>query len=182
MIVLYYNLIALTTYTVSCYALAPANEGGKRALAFKRSLFNFALLLPLSNKELPISSAGGYNVLLWYPLSELIFSVMHHCLHFKKLYWIHKQHHEHEIPCSTSCFDAHPIEFFMSNVMSYALPIYAFPGPLYIQILSLVISVTNTVLAHCRPGVHRIHHQKRKYNFGFGTYTYDKLMKTYRSF
>lgn len=178
MIVFYYILTAVFTYIISCYTLAPDNEPGKKVLAFKRSMFNFALLLVLSNKELPVSPKLS-NVLLWYPLSELIFSVIHHCLHFKPLYWIHKQHHEHEIPCSTSCFDAHPVEFFMSNVMAYALPIYLFPGPLYMQVFALVISVINTVLAHCRPGVHRIHHQKRKYNFGFGTYTYDKVMNTY---
>lgn len=179
MFVIYYIIIAVFTYIISCYTLAPVNEPGKKVLAFKRSMVNFILLSLFSIKELPVSSSY-VNVLLWYPLSELIFSVIHHCLHFKSLYWIHKQHHEHEIPCSTSCFDAHPIEFFMSNVMAYALPIYLFPGPLYIQIVSLVVSIVNTVLAHCRPGVHRIHHQKRKYNFGFGTYTYDKLMNTYK--
>jgi sterol desaturase/sphingolipid hydroxylase (fatty acid hydroxylase superfamily) len=180
MLTVYYNLIAVSTYMLSCYALAPIDEGGKRTLAFKRSMFNFVLLLTLNRTELPVSPSL-VNVLLWYPLSESIFSVIHHCLHFKPLYWIHKQHHEHEIPCSTSCFDAHPIEFFMSNVMSYALPIYIFPGPLYMQVFALVITVVNTVLAHCSPGVHRIHHQKRKYNFGFGTYTYDKIMNTYYS-
>jgi sterol desaturase/sphingolipid hydroxylase (fatty acid hydroxylase superfamily) len=178
--VFYYILIAVSTYIISCYTLVTENENDKKILAFKRSMFNFALLLPLSTTELPISTSL-YNVLLWYPLSEFIFSVIHHCLHFKQLYWIHKQHHEHKIPCSTSCFDAHPIEFFMSNVMSYALPIYLFPGPLYLQVFALVISIINTVLAHCKPGIHRIHHQKRKYNFGFGTYTYDKVMNTYYS-
>ena len=149
-------------------------------LAFKRSMFNFLLLLPFSTTELPTSSSF-LSILIWYPFSELKFSVIHHCLHFKLLYWIHKQHHEHIIPCSTSCLDVHPIEFFISNVMSFVLPIYLFSGPVYLQIFTLIIFNVNIVLAHCRPGDHKIHHQKRKYNFGFGTYTYDKIMNTYYS-
>jgi len=177
--VIYFNIIAITAYLLSCYMLSTPIEktNDKKIPALKRSLFNFSLLFIFSNMEVPVKPSPSVFI-LWYAFTEMMFSAVHHCLHFKSLYWIHKQHHEHKIPCTTSCFDAHPIEFFVTNVLAFALPLYTLPGPLWLQILWLVVAIVNTVHAHSQPGDHRIHHEKWKFNYGMGTYSYDKIMKT----
>ena len=173
--VLYFNTIALISYIIACLYYGKDEKSPLKALAFKRSLLNFSILFVFYNIDIPVGN--GFPI-VWIFLTEILFSITHHLLHTKHLYWIHKQHHEHIIPCTTSCFDAHPIEFMVGNVLSFVLPMYIYKGPLWFQIAWTITAVVNTVQAHSSPGLHKIHHEKRKVNYGASLYMYDWLINT----
>ena len=56
MITFYYILIAVCTYIISCYILAPLKETDKKMLAFKDPCL-FFIFITFSTTELPASSS-----------------------------------------------------------------------------------------------------------------------------
>ena len=52
---------------------------------------------------------------------DLIFYVSHRLLHHKKLYWIHKQHHEYVESVACSALYSHPLEFIFGNLLPSAV-------------------------------------------------------------
>jgi sterol desaturase/sphingolipid hydroxylase (fatty acid hydroxylase superfamily) len=132
---------------------------------------------------LPTNKIGIWHDLLclalWAVGAELIFSISHYALHSKHLYWIHKQHHENNPTYSTSCLDAHPIEFFTGNVGSIALPMIMYPGSVAMSFFWIIFTTANTCHAHCIEGAHTIHHERFRYNYGQGGYVFDRIMGTF---
>jgi sterol desaturase/sphingolipid hydroxylase (fatty acid hydroxylase superfamily) len=68
--------------------------------------------------------------------------IMHSLLHQKKLYWIHKPHHEYIIPISISGQYIHPIEYITSSALSTALGYKILSRWYPIHIFSIIIWIT----------------------------------------
>ena len=185
-------IIGLVTYVVSCKLLEPYDipYTKQRRIAFRRTLQNFVYLALLSllltfygYRHLPTISRGlKYDfiiAILWLIMAETLFSVSHYTLHSKYLYWIHKQHHENNPTYSTSCLDAHPLEFIFGNVGTIIIPMVLLPASDVMSMLFVLFAVVNTASAHCSGTTHATHHSLFKYNYGQGGYVFDRLIGTY---
>lgn len=162
--------------------------------AIKYSLFNqFCITFPLLYllRDYLLSSLQPYNpvyniysTIMILFTSGLLFYVFHLILHTSYLYKrIHKIHHEFIIPVSPSSLYAHPIEHILCNNLSFLIP-YIYFGTTYTLTIILIIfgsiMVTTSHVNHkfsFLTDSHLIHHQKFKYNYGFGE-IYDKIFNT----
>ncbi len=110
-----------------------------------RVLLNNAMTVPALMTTFPLSSAiGAFDVsaagfpdawtLVWQlavctVVEDAMFYVSHRTLHRKDLYpYIHKIHHEYNHPITLASEHAHPVEFFVGNL----LPVIA--GPLLLRV------------------------------------------------
>lgn len=186
-----YILLSHITYYTTCNFLKKYEEDKiQRKIASVRSTKNFTLsyivsiilttmryhIMPTVNNEW---TQDVITFILWLIMAETIFSTVHFLLHKKSLYWIHKQHHENNPSYSTSSLDCHPIEFLIANVSSIATPMYIFHGSRVLGSFWIIFATINTCYAHYKEGDHMIHHRRFRYNYGQGSYLFDKLMGTY---
>tara|TARA_E500000331_G_C17238383_1_gene705876 strand:+ start:74 stop:646 length:573 start_codon:yes stop_codon:yes gene_type:complete len=179
--------LSLITYLIGCKYLSRfEDKTDQRHLAFKRSIANFICVLVIvlmHNLKMPTKNNSWlgdlYVLIVWFVAAEVIFSTGHYTLHNKHLYWIHKQHHENNPSFSTSSLDSNFIEFVTTNIFSIALPMYVCPGSLPLGIFWVVFVTVNTCIAHSKEGDHLKHHKMFNYNYGQGTYLFDKIMGTY---
>ena len=181
------SLIAFVTYVATCefYLQWDMTEGPlQKYIAYRRSIQNFVLLFLVCMAgcvpPIPVTSACLLPFFSWILLSEMFFAASHRLLHTKHVYWIHKQHHENNPSFSTSCFDAHPIEFFIGNMVVATLPMYMVPGALTAQGAWAAFATVNTVLAHESDDAHQTHHKYFACNYSQGTYLLDRWFGTYR--
>lgn len=190
-----YLIIANTTYYVSCKFFEPLeNQSLQRIIAFQNSMKNFmhtALLCIILNifgiNKIPTTTENStlYDTVLlfwWAFITEIIFTIVHRMLHTDKLYWIHKQHHKNNPSFSTSSMDSHPIEFIFGNVLSIAVPIYLYPGSKTISTLYIIGVVANSCYSHSVEGKHTIHHKRFRFNYGQGSFLFDRVFGTYSEY
>lgn len=106
-------------------------------------------LLPASAATFPALSTVLWQVAASAVAEDLIFYHTHRLLHWKSLYpWVHKWHHQfyHSIGIASEC--AHPLEFFLGNLV----PVLA--GPLLVRAhvftfwVWLTVRIFETIDAH----------------------------------
>jgi len=188
-----YILVSLLSYFASCTFLGLyEKKEGQRKIALFRSLENFLTVtmlsvfvsyfkyehIPTYYDSFPVDMLA---LVIWILMSEVIFSTLHYFLHFPILYrWIHKQHHENNPSYSTSSLDCNIIEFIFANVGAVGIPMIIWPGSGWMGLFWIVFVTANTCVAHSIEGDHMIHHTQFRYNYGQGTYLFDKIMGTYK--
>jgi sterol desaturase/sphingolipid hydroxylase (fatty acid hydroxylase superfamily) len=189
-----YILVSLLCYIITCAFLGLYEKNDRqRKIALFRSLENFLTItmlsifasyfkyehIPTYYDSFPVDMLA---LVVWILMSEVIFSTLHYFLHFPILYrWIHKQHHENNPSYSTSSLDCNIIEFIITNVGAVAMPMIIWPGSIWMGILWIAFATVNTCIAHSLEGDHMVHHTEFKYNYGQGTYVFDKIMGTYKN-
>lgn len=151
----------------------------------KLSLFNqFFVTLPAAALFGTFRTAA-HNVFVTFlgycVTAEILFFVFHRLLHVPALYkYIHKRHHQWQIPMTLATLDTHPIEHLLTNV----IPVLCGPALLGTNTALLCFWITvatvNSLLAHSgysRNDFHTHHHRFVSYNYGiFGIL--DKLCGT----
>lgn len=167
----------------------------QRQIAFVRSLGNFALLgfitVPLTylgladlpyNNDNPIWKDILFMA-VWGISTSILFSLSHYALHTKYLWPFHKQHHQNNPSYSTSCLDAHPLEFFFGNVFVVGLPMCIFKGSEIATLIWVGYAMFNTIWGHTVEGEHKIHHKGRfRYNYGAAPFfIFDRVLGTYKT-
>ena len=123
------------------------------------------------------------SVILYAVISHGIFYIIHRILHTPPLYkLIHKRHHAwNNVVLTAATFDCHLIEFWISNMMSFVLPLYLQMTTLT-RALLIIFGTISVVSSHAitNENEHKKHHQTGKHNYGFGPlYWIDKLLGTY---
>ena len=84
---------------------------------------------------------------------------------------------------STSCLDAHPLEFFFGNVFVVGLPMCIFKGSEIATLIWVGYAMFNTIWGHTVEGEHKIHHKGRfRYNYGAAPFfIFDRMLGTYKT-
>jgi sterol desaturase/sphingolipid hydroxylase (fatty acid hydroxylase superfamily) len=192
-----YILVSIACYVTFTSWFSKSEEPHKeqRQIAFIRSLGNLAILglisVPLTymrmadfphNNDNPIWKDVLF-IIVWAIMGSFIFAITHFALHSKILWPFHKQHHQNNPSYSTSCLDAHPIEFLFGNVSAVALPMYIFVGSEVASLLWTMYAMLNTVMGHALEGEHQIHHKRFRWNYGAQPYfIFDRMMGTYKPY
>lgn len=132
---------------------------------------------------------------------DFMFYWAHRALHHKSLYpYIHKIHHEYNNPIGISSEFAHPIEYFLANMLPNAF------GPkllgtrvhLFTYFMWIVLRILETTDGHCgyefswspyrllplsgSASYHNYHHTHNIGNFGSFFMIWDSLMGTNKSY
>lgn len=136
-------------------------------------------------------------VLLFGPISEIIFHLTHKALHSPWLFKnVHGHHHEIISPVSTSTLDAHPFEIFFQDILPIIVPIYLIGPSINFSIFYTCWNLGISMFAHSgyyipiiNDGHHDLHHERMKCNYGtpnsdgwFGTRIKRERGKVYSKF
>ena len=110
------------------------------------------------------------------------FYLTHRMLHLPLLYrYIHYQHHEIIDSFAVSTYYTHPIEYLVSNMLSFFLPILILGSSYRFMITLILLSTVFSTLSHVTYvyNDHQVHHRYYRYNYGFGSY-FDMICGTFR--
>ena len=122
------------------------------------------------------------NCGLWLMSTDVFFYTIHYMFHNKYLYYYHKIHHTYKYTYGMGAIYAHPIEFFLANLVPVALPMFIFGIPLWLcdRIVFFATFYTITIshggFKTTLGASHLNHHLKFKYNYGL--LKMDKVMGT----
>lgn len=149
-------------------------------------LFEHYSMVAVNNSLYDNYIVMGIKVFMIINMANLFFYTTHLLLHHPKLYkHIHYKHHEFTEPIAVATLYSHPIEYLISNVLAFYIPIILI-GTTYNMMLVLIsLGTLISTFAHVEYKTisthndHIVHHKLYKYNFGFGGYL-DKLFMTYK--
>ena len=122
------------------------------------------------------------NLLAWLVTTDVLFYTIHRAFHSKHLYFIHAVHHEFKYTYGMGAIYAHPIEFYMANLVPVAVPLVVFRIPLRVcDFIVLFATLYTIIVSHGGfklklASGHLYHHLKYKYNFGL--FKTDKVLGT----
>ena len=125
----------------------------------------------------------GINFIIIQALSALIVTGIHGVLHIKRLYWIHKTHHQYKYPVSIMAFYSSAIESWLNFIPLYFM-YYVFPIPIILQCVFFMYANFSVMLGHSGFKVkhsyyHTYHHTKTIFNFAPSPFAWaDKIMGT----
>jgi sterol desaturase/sphingolipid hydroxylase (fatty acid hydroxylase superfamily) len=139
--------------------------------------------------------------IVWQNLAYLVLEDFfeywgHRALHIKKIYWIHKIHHDFMTPFAFSGAYAHPIEIIWLGLATF-LPTFVLPCHLFTFYIWINVRQFDTAITHCGyelPGnmfsllgslyggtaFHDYHHTSFNYNFASRFTFWDKILGTYK--
>jgi len=136
-----------------------------------------------------------FSILLMLLVHDSYFYWTHKLMHsLPFLYRFHRIHHRSHNPNPWSAFSFHPVEAIISLGF---VPIIVFFIPVHPLALTIFFTIMTTynILIHLGYRIsvaqfknqfqntaenHELHHQKRRYNYGFYFSFWDRLMKTYK--
>ena len=124
-----------------------------------------------------------FNCLLWIITTELLFYIIHISFHNKYLYYMHKTHHAYKYTYGIGSIYAHPVEFYLANLIPISLPIVLYTIPLWFcKVVVGMTTMYTVIIAHggfnlSMSQKHLQHHLRFKCNYGL--FKMDKLMGTY---
>ena len=120
-------------------------------------------------------------IFLWYVFSDLLFYIVHRLFHTKKLYFLHKIHHEFNNPYGVGAIYCGVMEMIFANLLTLLIPAYIIEVPENL-ILKMIGGMTfwTVFMSHgCFQEInhsHVIHHRKLKCNYGL--FITDRLFGT----
>ncbi|MEM9737487.1 MAG: sterol desaturase family protein [Bacteroidota bacterium] len=113
-----------------------------------------------------------------YLANEVLFYALHRLLHNKRLYCLHKVHHEWTTPIGPAAFYCHPLEHIFVNIAPSVLGMYYTRSSKKLLLLWLTISMFHTNFTHSNFNArHEEHHQVGGGNYSGGLM--DRLFGTY---
>ncbi|RDW67448.1 sterol desaturase family protein [Aspergillus mulundensis] len=126
---------------------------------------------------LPSTATMAKHILLSIILQDIIFYHAHRALHHPRIYkHIHKKHHEFTTPIALAALYAHPVEYFLSNILPVALPPALLGAHIVTFWFMLTWALVLAIIAHCgyelppiygwNMEVHDMHHELFVGNFG----------------
>jgi sterol desaturase/sphingolipid hydroxylase (fatty acid hydroxylase superfamily) len=123
------------------------------------------------------------NFILVYLCADVLFYTAHRIFHHHKLYFLHKKHHDYEYPIGLGAMYAHPLDYFLVNLIPYTTPaVVILPPDSTIKIMIIFAIFLTVVQSHggytFLSSGHLKHHRFYKVNYGLGPM--DRLMGTYR--
>ena len=115
---------------------------------------------------------------------DIIFYTLHRIEHHPIIYKaIHKKHHELVHPIAIGAVYAHPVDFYVGNIIPIVLSAYIISSNVLVYHIWVIISILSTVF-FSHSGFKNIshqqgyHHTMYKYNFGISFFM-DKIFGTY---
>lgn len=133
---------------------------------------------------------------------DAFFYWAHRTFHHPKLYWIHKRHHEYNIPIAISALYAHPLEFVFCDSLAFLVGAVFLSYVAKIHLITLLVwhcfRILETCEVHCgyewswsqlsflpwklNVEKHDFHHSHNVGNFGSEFGFWDSLMGTSQAF
>jgi sterol desaturase/sphingolipid hydroxylase (fatty acid hydroxylase superfamily) len=186
-------------FFIADYYTLPSSQLASYPKAIKTSLYNqFIVGLPIQYVlQYPLHDAIESTVhdslfvlfiktLCILMVSNVLFYVIHRCLHTRFLYYsIHYRHHEYIEPIAVATSYSHPIEYALLHILFFYVPCI-WIGISYSLFLFLIwIGTIHSILAHTTyllwydHNDHIEHHKYYYVYFGFGSIM-DRLCGTIR--
>ena len=124
-------------------------------------------------------------IFIWIDM-DIIFYTLHRLEHHPRIYKaIHKKHHELVHPIGVGAVYAHPVDFYVGNIIPIVISAYMMASSVLIYYIWIMIAILSTVfVSHSGfksiSDQHDYHHTMYKYNFGISLFM-DKIFGTYHS-
>ena len=127
------------------------------------------------------------NIASWILMTDFIFYAVHWSLHQRTLYnYIHSVHHQYKYTYGMGAIYAHPVEFYIGNLLPVAMPLVVCQIPFELcQSIVMCSTLFTVIFSHGGFIVsksHLNHHLKYRCNYGlvfmdkvFGTKNYDAI-------
>lgn len=130
------------------------------------------------------------NLIGFTIFAELWFYTFHYISHMNFIYkYFHKMHHKYTSPVAINALYAHPLDFFITSVMSICIGPSLITAHIYTYILYTIVVVMINAFSHSGYNIkilnitlfsakfHDDHHYLFNYNYGYGIFL-DKLCNT----
>jgi len=182
-----YSITLLLSFLVfTAFYYENESSHSKWCEGFKVSLYNLlsavfvAAFIPLPPQHHELSL---FSIVLCAALSNILFYFFHRLLHTRKFYWLHKRHHAWtDLTLSVSVFDVNPVEFWLVNIIPFAIPLAALQLTEFHRHIFVAFAASSAVQSHAlnTESPHRLHHKHYNVNYGFGFHFIDKLCGTFK--
>lgn len=157
--------------------------------------------MKISLEEFPSTFEIVWQITLFMFVEDFCFYWVHRILHQKSLYpYIHKVHHEYNNPIGIAAEYAHPLEFFIANIVPTAMGSKLLGKKVHLAtyLLWSTLRIFETIDGHCgyefswspyrllplsgSANYHNYHHTHNIGNYGSFFMIWDLLMKTNKSY
>lgn len=122
------------------------------------------------------------NFILWIITTDVLFYTIHKAFHHKYLYSFHSIHHEFRYTYGMGAIYAHPLEFYLANLLPVSLPMVLYGIPIWLcNYIVLFATAYTVIISH---GGYKLHlatshlHHHLKYKCNYGLLKFDMLMGT----